>query len=102
REQLDRLTHTCFHVLPYEPYVELAERLNRLAPFKGEAKTIFLSTGAEAVENAIKIAKAHTGRPGVIAFSGAFHGRTTLGMSLTGKVAPYRKKFGPALPNIYH
>lgn len=102
RDQLDRFTHTCFQVLPYEPYIELAERLNRLAPFTGDAKTIFLSTGAEAVENAIKIARAHTGRPGVIAFSGAFHGRTTLGMSLTGKVAPYRKKFGPPLPNIYH
>jgi 4-aminobutyrate aminotransferase/(S)-3-amino-2-methylpropionate transaminase len=102
KDQLDKYTHTCFQVLPYEPYVELAERLNRLAPFKGEAKTIFFSTGAEAVENAIKIARAHTGRQGVIAFSGAFHGRTTLTMSLTGKVAPYRKKFGPALPSIYH
>jgi 4-aminobutyrate aminotransferase/(S)-3-amino-2-methylpropionate transaminase len=102
KDQLDRFTHTCFQVLPYEPYLELAERLNKLAPIRGEAKTIFLSTGAEAVENAIKIAKAHTGRLGVIAFSGAFHGRTTLGMSLTGKVAPYRKKFGPALPHIYH
>jgi 4-aminobutyrate aminotransferase/(S)-3-amino-2-methylpropionate transaminase len=102
KDQLEKYTHTCFQVLPYEPYVELAERLNRLAPFKGEAKTIFFSTGAEAVENAIKIARAHTGRPGVIAFSGAFHGRTTLTMSLTGKVAPYRKKFGPALPSIYH
>ena len=66
KDQLDRFTHTCFQVLPYEPYLELAERLNKLAPFKGEAKTIFLSTGAEAVENDIKIAKAHTGRPGVI------------------------------------
>lgn len=102
RDQLDKYTHTCFQVLPYEPYVELAERLNRIAPFKGEAKTIFFSTGAEAVENAVKIARAHTGRPGVIAFAGAFHGRTALTMSLTGKVAPYRKKFGTAVPNVYH
>ncbi|MBN9072119.1 MAG: 4-aminobutyrate--2-oxoglutarate transaminase [Rhizobiales bacterium] len=102
RDQLDKYTHTCFQVLPYEPYVELAERLNKIAPFKGDAKTIFFSTGAEAVENAVKIARAHTGRPGVIAFAGAFHGRTALTMSLTGKVAPYRKKFGTAVPNIYH
>ena len=102
REQLDKYTHTCFQVLPYEPYIALAERLNALAPFKGDAKTIFFSTGAEAVENAIKIAKAHTGRSGVIAFTGAFHGRTTLTMSLTGKVAPYRKKFGLGVPGIYH
>ncbi|MBX3578472.1 MAG: 4-aminobutyrate--2-oxoglutarate transaminase [Rhizobiaceae bacterium] len=102
KAQLDRYTHTCFQVLPYEPYVELCEKLNKLAPFKGEAKTILFSTGAEAVENSIKIAKAHTGRPGVIAFAGAFHGRTTLGMALTGKVAPYRKKFGPTVPSVYH
>ena len=102
REQLDKYTHTCFQVLPYEPYVALAERLNALAPFKGNAKTIFFSTGAEAVENAVKIARAATGRPGVIAFTGAFHGRTMMGMSLTGKVAPYRKKFGIGLPGIYH
>ncbi|HTV68958.1 MAG TPA: 4-aminobutyrate--2-oxoglutarate transaminase [Rhizobiaceae bacterium] len=102
RDQLDKYTHTCFQVLPYEPYIEVCERLNKLAPFKGDAKTILFSTGAEAVENAVKIAKAHTGRPGVIAFTGAFHGRTTLGMALTGKVAPYRKKFGPTVPSIYH
>lgn len=102
REQLDQYTHTCFQVLPYEPYVELAERLNALAPFKGDAKTIFFSTGAEAVENAVKIARAATGRPGVIGFAGAFHGRTMMGMSLTGKVAPYRKKFGIGMPGIYH
>ncbi len=102
KDQLDRFTHTCFQVLPYEQYVLLAERLNALAPFKGEAKTIFFSTGAEAVENAVKIARAATGRPGVIAFTGAFHGRTALTMSLTGKVAPYRKKFGLGVPGIYH
>ncbi|MGO4836785.1 aminotransferase class III-fold pyridoxal phosphate-dependent enzyme, partial [Rhizobiaceae sp. 2RAB30] len=102
REQLDKFTHTCFQVLPYEPYVALAERLNALAPFKGDAKTIFFSTGAEAVENAVKIARAATGRSGVIAFTGAFHGRTMMGMSLTGKVAPYRKKFGLGVPGIFH
>jgi len=102
KQQLDLYTHTCFQVLPYEPYIALAEKLNALAPFKGEAKTIFFSTGAEAVENAVKMARAHTGRPGVIAFTGAFHGRTTLTMSLTGKVAPYRKKFGLGVPGIYH
>ncbi|WP_024927522.1 MULTISPECIES: 4-aminobutyrate--2-oxoglutarate transaminase [unclassified Mesorhizobium] len=102
RDQLDKYTHTAFQVMPYEPYIELAERLNALAPFEGEAKTIFFSTGAEAVENAIKIARAHTGRPGVIAFTGGFHGRTMLTMSLTGKVAPYRKKFGIGVPGVYH
>lgn len=102
RAQLDRYTHTAFQVLPYEPYVELAERLNALAPFSGEAKTILFSTGAEAVENAIKIARASTGRSGVIAFTGAFHGRTIMAMALTGKVAPYRKKFGLSPPGIYH
>lgn len=100
--QLEKFTHTCFQVLPYKSYIELAERLNGLAPFKGDAKTIFFSTGAEAVENAVKIARAHTGRQAVIAFTGAFHGRTALAMTLTGKVAPYRKKFGPGVPGIYH
>jgi len=102
RDQLDKYTHTAFQVMPYEPYIELAERLNALAPFEGEAKTILFSTGAEAVENAIKIARAHTDRPGVIAFTGGFHGRTMLTMSLTGKVAPYRKKFGLGVPGVYH
>lgn len=100
--QLERFTHTAFQILPYEPYIELCERLNALAPFKAPAKSILLSTGAEAVENAIKIARAATGRPGVIAFSGGFHGRTTLTMALTGKVAPYKVKFGVAPPAIYH
>ncbi|MGE0502252.1 MAG: 4-aminobutyrate--2-oxoglutarate transaminase [Rhizobiaceae bacterium] len=102
KDQLDRYTHTCFQVLPYEPYIELCERLNALAPFKGDAKTILFSTGAEAVENAVKIARAATGRAGVIAFAGAFHGRTHLGMALTGKVAPYRKKFGLLPAGVYH
>lgn len=100
--QLEAYTHTAFQVLPYEPYVALCERLNALAPFGGPAKSILFSTGAEAVENAIKIARAFTGRAGVIAFTGGFHGRTTLTMALTGKVAPYKKKFGIAPPGVYH
>ncbi|KKB82843.1 4-aminobutyrate aminotransferase [Devosia limi DSM 17137] len=102
RDQLDHFTHTAFQILPYEPYVALCERLNGLAPFTAPAKSVLFSTGAEAVENAIKIARAHTGRPGVIAFSGGFHGRTTLTMALTGKVVPYKVKFGVAPPAIYH
>jgi 4-aminobutyrate aminotransferase/(S)-3-amino-2-methylpropionate transaminase len=101
-DQLDHFTHTAFQILPYEPYVALCERLNELAPFAGPAKSVLFSTGAEAVENAIKIARASTGRPGVIAFSGGFHGRTTLTMALTGKVVPYKVKFGVAPPAIYH
>ena len=102
KAQLDAYTHTAFQVLPYEPYVAVCERLNALAPFSGPAKSILFSTGAEAVENAVKIARAATGRTGVIAFSGGFHGRTTLTMALTGKVSPYKKKFGIAPPGIYH
>lgn len=100
--QLEAFTHTAFQVLPYEPYVALCERLNALAPFSGPAKSILFSTGAEAVENAVKIARGATGRPGVIAFSGAFHGRTNLTVALTGKVMPYKKGFGIAPPGIYH
>ncbi len=100
--QLARFTHTAYQVVPYEPYVALAERLNALAPVSGPAKSLFVTTGAEAVENAIKIARAHTGRSGVIAFSGGFHGRTNLTMGLTGKVAPYKKGFGPFPGEIYH
>ncbi|CAH2599913.1 4-aminobutyrate aminotransferase PuuE [Rhodovastum atsumiense] len=100
--QLRAFTHTAFQVAAYEPYVALAERLNALAPFHGAAKTIFFSTGAEAVENAVKIARAATGRPGVIAFTGAFHGRTLLTSALTGKVAPYKHGFGPLAAEIYH
>ncbi|GLQ79132.1 4-aminobutyrate transaminase [Mesorhizobium huakuii] len=100
--QLEAYTHTAFQVLPYEPYIEVCERLNALAPFSGDAKSVLFSTGAEAVENAIKIARAATGRPGVIAFAGGFHGRTTLTMALTGKVVPYKKKFGISPPGIYH
>lgn len=102
REQLDAYAHTCFQVTPYEPYVRLADRLNRLAPGPSPKKTLFLTTGAEAVENAVKIAKYHTRRSGVIAFSGAFHGRTTLGMALSGKVAPYKAGFGPLPADVFH
>ena len=101
-EQLDRFTHTAYQVVPYEPYVELAERLNALAPGNTPKKTLFVTSGAEAIENAIKIARAHTGRPGVIAFSGGFHGRTHMTMGLTGKVVPYKKGFGPFPGEIYH
>jgi 4-aminobutyrate aminotransferase/(S)-3-amino-2-methylpropionate transaminase len=102
RDQLERYTHTAFQVVPYEPYVALCERLNAQAPFNGPAKTILFSTGAEATENAIKIARAATGRPGVIAFAGGFHGRTMLTMAMTGKVVPYKARFGPFPSDIYH
>jgi 4-aminobutyrate aminotransferase / (S)-3-amino-2-methylpropionate transaminase / 5-aminovalerate transaminase len=102
QKQLERYTHTAFQVLAYEPYIELAERLNKLAPFKGPAKTVLFTTGAEAVENAIKLARAHTGRSGIISFTGAFHGRTMLTMAMTGKVLPYKKNFGPLPAEIYH
>ena len=102
KAQLDKVHHTCFQVLAYEPYVELAERLIAKAPGNFPKKAFFLSTGAEAVENAIKIARAATGRQAVIAFGGGFHGRTLLGMALTGKVAPYKVGFGPFPAEIYH
>lgn len=101
-EQSERFTHTCFHVAPYESYVRLAERLNAIAPTGPDNRTMLVTTGAEAVENAIKIARAYTKRSGIIAFSGAFHGRTMLGMALTGKVAPYKKNFGPFPGEIFH
>ena len=102
QRQMERFTHTAYQVVPYEPYIELAERLNRLAPGSTPKKTLFLTTGAEAVENAVKIARAHTGRAAVIAFSGSFHGRTLLTMGLTGKVAPYKQGFGPFPADIFH
>ena len=101
-KQLGSFTHTCHQILPYENYVRLAERLNELAPGDFDKKTIFVTTGAEAVENSIKIARAATGRPAVIAFGGGFHGRTFMGMSLTGKVAPYKTGFGAMMPDVYH
>ena len=100
--QLDSFTHTAYQIVPYEGYISLAERINRLAPIDGLKKTAFFTTGVEAVENAVKIARSSTGRSGVIAFSGSFHGRTMLGMALTGKVAPYKLSFGPMPGDIYH
>ncbi len=100
--QLQKFSHTCFQVTPYENYVALAEKLNAIVPGSEPKKTLLLTTGAEAVENAVKIARFATGRPGIIAFSGAFHGRTMMGMALTGKVAPYKVGFGPFPADIYH
>ncbi|WP_108003805.1 4-aminobutyrate--2-oxoglutarate transaminase [Mycoplana dimorpha] len=102
KKQLDRFTHTCHQVVPYENYVELAERLNQLVPGNFEKKTIFVTTGAEAVENAVKIARAATGRQAVIAFGGGFHGRTFMGMALTGKVVPYKVGFGAMPGDVFH
>jgi len=101
-EQLKRFSHTCFQVAPYDVYVRLADRLAEAAPGNTQKKTIFLTTGAEAVENSIKIARHHTGRSAVISFSGAFHGRTMMAMALTGKVVPYKKGFGPFPAEVYH
>lgn len=101
-EQIHRFSHTAFQVMPYKPYIELAERLNMLAPGDSEKKTIFFSTGAEAVENAVKIARSYTGRPGVISFIGGFHGRSLLTLAMTGKMDPYKKSFGPFPNNVYH
>jgi 4-aminobutyrate aminotransferase / (S)-3-amino-2-methylpropionate transaminase / 5-aminovalerate transaminase len=100
--QLERFTHTCFQVVMYDTYVRLAERLNQLAPGDATKKTIFLTTGAEAVENAVKIARLATGRAGIISFTSSFHGRTLLGMSLTGKATGYKQNFGPFAPEVYH
>jgi len=101
-KQLARYTHTAFQVAAYEPYIELAERLNELAPIDGDAKTILFTTGADATENAVKVARAYTGRPGIIAFAGGFHGRTLLTSAMTGKVNPYKKGLGPFPSEIYH
>lgn len=102
RAQLDLYTHTCFQVLAYEPYVELAERINAKAPGDFEKKTLLLTTGSEAVENAVKIARAYTRRSAVIAFTSGYHGRTLLTLGLTGKVAPYKAGFGPFPAEIFH
>ena len=102
KDQIDLYTHTCFQVLAYEPYVELAERINALAPGNFAKKTMFLTTGAEAVENAIKIARSYTKRSAVIAFTSGYHGRTLLTLGLTGKVAPYKLGFGPFPSEIFH
>ena len=102
KAQLDRFSHTSAQIVGYESYVDLCEKLCELAPITGDKKAFLLTTGAEAVENAIKVARAKTGRAGVIAFSGGWHGRTLLAMGLTGKVIPYKKNFGPMPPSIYH
>jgi len=102
REQLDRLTHTCMHVTMTEPYIALAERLNALVPVRGgDARTMFTNSGAEAVENAVKIARYFTRRPGVVVFDHAFHGRTLLAMTMTAKVMPYKQFLGPFAPEVY-
>ena len=101
RDQLDRATHTSFQVVQYESYLRLAERLCAVTPIQGDKKAIFLSTGAEAVENAVKIARAATGRPAIISFTGSFHGRTLLTLSLTGSVSPYKQNFGPYAAEVY-
>ncbi|HYK19085.1 MAG TPA: aspartate aminotransferase family protein, partial [Bryobacteraceae bacterium] len=100
--QLDAFTHTCFGVTPYEPYIKLAERMNQLAPIAAPKKTIFLTTGAEAVENAVKIARHATGRPAIISFTGGFHGRTLMALALTGKINPYKAGFGPFPADVFH
>lgn len=101
-KQLQAFTHTAYQIVPYESYVSLAERINARVPVEGPAKTAFFSTGAEALENAVKIARAYTKRPGIITFGGGFHGRTYMTMALTGKVAPYKIGFGPFPGSIFH
>lgn len=101
-KQLHAFTHTAYQIVPYEGYVSLAERINERAPIDGPVKTAFFTTGAEAVENAVKIARASTRRPGIITFSGAFHGRTFMTMTMTGKVAPYKLGFGPFPGSVFH
>lgn len=101
-DQLAKFTHTAFQVTPYESYVALAERLNRVVPIVGKAKTAFFSTGAEAVENAVKVARAATRRHGIITFGNSFHGRTFMTMAMTGKVAPYKRDFGPMPASVWH
>ncbi len=101
-KQLSEFTHTSFNVAPYEAYIAVAERLNKLAPGNFAKKTLFVTTGAEAVENAVKVARVATGRTAIISFTGAFHGRTMMGMALTGKVVPYKRGFGPFPADVFH
>jgi 4-aminobutyrate aminotransferase/(S)-3-amino-2-methylpropionate transaminase len=101
RRQLGRYAHVCFPVSTYEPYVELAERLNRMTPGDHAKRTFLVNSGAEAVENAVKVARHYTGRPAVVCFEHGFHGRTNLAMALTSKVIPYKKGFGPFAPEVY-
>ncbi|MCE5253179.1 MAG: 4-aminobutyrate--2-oxoglutarate transaminase [Actinomycetia bacterium] len=99
--QLERFAHTCVHVIGYESYIRLAARLNEKAPGRSPKRSYFVNSGAEAVENAVKVARSATGRPGIVAFENAFHGRTNLTMGLTSKISPYKKDFGPFTPEIY-
>ena len=101
-EQLTKFTHTAYQVVPYEIYVSLAERINARAPIAGEAKTTFFSTGAEAVENAVKIARSYTGRHGIVTFGNGFHGRSFMTMAMTGKTAPYKRDFGVMPAGVFH
>lgn len=101
-EQAAKFTHTCFSVMMYEPYVDLADRLTKLTPGTFEKKALFFNSGAEAVENAVKIARYATGRPAIITFDNAFHGRTLMTMTMTSKVKPYKHRFGPFAPDVYH
>lgn len=101
-EQLTKFTHTAYQVTPYESYVALAERINALAPIDGPAKTTFFTTGAEAVENAVKIARSYTGRHGIITFGNGFHGRSFMTMAMTGKTAPYKRDFGVMPAGVFH
>lgn len=101
-EQLTKFTHTAYQVVPYEIYVSLAERINARAPIVGEAKTTFFSTGAEAVENAVKIARSYTGRHGIVTFGNGFHGRSFMTMAMTGKTAPYKRDFGVMPSGVFH
>lgn len=101
-EQLTKFTHTAYQVTPYESYVSLAERINERAPIAGQAKTAFFTTGAEAVENAVKIARSYTGRHGIITFGNGFHGRSFMTMAMTGKTAPYKRDFGVMPGGVFH
>jgi 4-aminobutyrate aminotransferase/(S)-3-amino-2-methylpropionate transaminase len=101
KDQAEKLIHSCFMVSMYDSYIDLAEKLTEIAPIEGDVKAMFVNSGAEAVENAVKIARAATGRPGVLAFESGFHGRTLLTMTLTSKVKPYKYQFGPYAPEVY-
>ncbi|HLR65600.1 4-aminobutyrate--2-oxoglutarate transaminase [Virgibacillus alimentarius] len=101
-DQVDRYLHTGFNVMMYEPYIEFAEKIAALAPGSFDKKVMFLNSGAEAIENAVKIARKHTKKQAIVSFSGGFHGRTLMTMSLTGKVKPYKYEYGPFAPEVYH
>src|SRR5205085_12293203 len=101
RQQVAEFTHTCFMVTPYEQYVAVAEELNRITPGDGEKRSVLFNSGAEAGENAIKVARSHTGKTAVVAFDHAYHGRTNLAMALTAKSMPYKSGFGPFAPEVY-